>query len=99
MFKPGKGVRVTVDRDVATFLEDAMAELNEATYHHIHNDENAIDHLYVHFDWDKESDQYGEKATKSIELDNGNELRIALVATPKGDLKVDIREWYAADEG
>lgn len=98
MFKPGKGVRFTVDRDIAPFLEDRMGELNNAVYNHVHEEENAIEYLALNHGWDEESDVYGDKATSSIELDNDNQLRISLVVNARGTLKVDIREWYVVDE-
>lgn len=98
MFKPGKGVRVALDRDIAPFLEDAMSELNEATYNHVYTDMNALETLCNNYDWNDQNDQYGDKAVKVEDLANGNQLRVTLIIDPKGELKLDIREWYVADD-
>ena len=98
MLKPGKGLRADLadlSEGFVEFLYDQIAEVREAldTFFHDDSCKDITLELEQNYDWDREEDSFGKKAFASYG-DDVHEIRVTVIETPKGDLKLDIREWY-----
>jgi hypothetical protein len=95
MLRPGKGIRANLTEEFTDYLVEQLGELREAL-DTFNRDDECTDltlELEGNYDWDRIEDSYGKKAWTAYG-DNTHEIRVSVIETPKGDLKIDIREWY-----
>ena len=95
MMKPGKGLRADLSEGTIEFINDSIVEVGEALDIFFHDDTctDITVELESIYGWDREEDSYGKKAYAS-HGDDVHEIRVTVIETFKGDLKLDIREWY-----
>lgn len=100
---PGKGLHIQLTDDVADWLSDVAYAVYEAfgsSAAYIRTGEIAQElRSRLPDDWVYSQDSYGHKMTIAYELENGSELRVAVVVRPgTGSVHLDIRSWYDPEE-
>lgn len=95
-YRPGKGAHLILTEEVSDWMSDIMYKVYEVTGSsstNITSPEELRD-AFPEEDWRYEKDAYGHKMITAMELDEGQELRVAVILTPKGELRLDIRTWF-----
>ena len=99
---PGKGAHLVLNEMYQEFLARALEDIGNAYSDQAHDtDPKAVITLLTetlegdnrNFDWTLETDNFGIKAYASTPYKEG-ELRVTVVHTSRGELKLDIREWW-----
>lgn len=99
VLQPGKGFFGIASEDTLAFLAEALREVTEAYEEgggdagHDEEPKNILKALLSTDGWTAENDRFGKKAFKSIPVGEGA-YRVTLVLTAKGELKIDIRNWF-----
>jgi hypothetical protein len=97
---PGKGAHLVLNEEILSYIQRALEDINDM-YDDAQHDESPslvidglLDEEATHqCDWTEENDSFGRKAYASKQYKEG-ELRITVVLTKRGELKLDIREWF-----
>jgi len=95
---PAKGAHLELNDRYLAWLQERLVEIDES-----YSDEDCedkafgpiLDALLEYEGWTEEKDNFGRKVFASIGYKAG-ELRITVVHTKRGEIKLDIREWYEA---
>jgi hypothetical protein len=92
--KPLKGCHIVMQQRVMDFLCTTLEQVdkNYSDEMHEHKPKQVLDSLISLHGWTREKDDFGDKAFKVLDAAEG-ELRITVVLTKKGELKLDIRPW------
>jgi len=100
---PGKGAHLVLNEEILDFVRGTLEDINGVYSDEQHDESPALvidgllDGEIMHENtWTEENDNFGRKAYASKHYKEG-ELRITVVFTKRGELKLDIREWYQAD--
>lgn len=102
--KAGKGLQLHLTEDMIEWLTATMDEVrtafgSEATYIQLDEGEMALRARLGHVEgWFFESDKFGKRMVASYSEDgedSSDELRVAVIVTARGDLKLDVRTWYS----
>jgi hypothetical protein len=105
---PGKGVRAPLDAGLAQWLLSVHGQINQAFEYAMQkalqrgtsSQESLQDDLFGFLmnsstaGWEKESDQYGEKASIGIATSPKDTLYITVIITLSGKIAIDYRNWY-----
>lgn len=106
---PGKGVRVPLNADFATWLLSVHGQVNQAFEYARDravargktNPESVQDDIFSWLvntcDWEKESDQYGEKASIGFETSSKDTFYVTVIIALNGKISVDYRNWFTKD--
>jgi hypothetical protein len=105
---PRKGVQFALNDRALAWVQNALDEINEV-YSDSEHDSAPREILLkllelregnpeaeLMLEWSTSSDKYGEKVFTSLPFKNGqydDELRVTLVLTKNGELRLDIRMW------
>jgi hypothetical protein len=100
---PGKGAHLILNESVRDFVAQALADVGNVYSDQLH-DANPMAVITLlsdpddapRFKWVQEKDNFGTKAYVAMPYRDG-ELRVTVVLTKKGELRLDIREWFTKD--
>jgi hypothetical protein len=101
---PGKGVHFVLTGKYLNWLRDALHDVDVVYSDAAHNvqpeivvntmtDPESDEISEFELQWERVKDNFGTKAFVSIPYKDG-ELRVTVVLSKQGELKLDIREWY-----
>jgi len=92
---PAKGAHLELNEKYLAWMQGRLIEI-EAEY----SDENAdddkdavLDAMLEYEGWAEEKDNFGRKVFAATPYKEG-ELRITVVHTKRGEIRLDIREWF-----
>jgi hypothetical protein len=101
---PGKGVHFVLTEKYLGWLRDALHDVDVVYSDEAHDQQAEIvvntmtdpesDEISeFELTWERVKDNFGTKSFVSIPYKDG-ELRVTVVLSKQGELKLDIREWY-----
>jgi hypothetical protein len=98
---PGKGIHLVLNEEYRNFVARALEDIDQCYSDDMHDEDpqqvimalTSGDEDLALGKWGYEKDNFGVKAIARTPYKNG-ELRVTVVLTNKGELKLDIREWY-----
>jgi len=92
---PGKGAHLVLNAEILEFVREALTTVDKyySDEHHDNEPGIVIDDLLTEPGWSEEKDNFGRKAFTLMSYKEG-ELRVTVVHTKRGELKLDIREWF-----
>jgi len=92
--KPGKGVHIDLTQRNLNFLRSTLQHVAEIYSDELHDQKpkEILDYCKA-AGFEFEEDNFGKKVFKRIEASKGD-LRLTIILTKKGELKLDIRTWY-----
>jgi len=102
---PGKGAHIVLNEQILAFITEALEDVKKCYSDELHDDEpiTVLDQLMDPTvanradEWYKVKDNFGTKVFAKMPYKKG-ELRLTVVHTKQGDLKLDLREWYEPSE-
>jgi hypothetical protein len=105
---PGKGAHLVLNEQILAFVQDTLAEVRGFYSDEAHDvDPQAVLNGLLSlnettdrgdtFSWEEEKDNFGHKVLARMPYKKG-ELRLTVVLTKRGELKLDIREWFESDQ-
>lgn len=106
-FRAGKGFMGDAVYESVAFFKKAFAEIVEVFQTEFGpdgefdgdgwidqgNSKDLVNELIAKYGWEKEVDDFGYKAFKTLDW-QGGQYRVTLVLTSRGSLKVDVRSWF-----
>lgn len=97
-YRPGKGLRIPLDAGLADWLTEVMGniadEIEMAAKSRTAESAVVTEPEGELSDWESDSDKYGSKVSTSYDLESGGQVKVTVIATPEGKLRLDIREWF-----
>jgi hypothetical protein len=97
---PGKGVHAVLNQEVLDFVKACLEDIESCYSDEIHDSE-PIDVINTLKGWDRDEDEkwselkdnFGHKVFRIMPYKD-QELRVTVVLTKQGELRLDIRQWY-----
>jgi hypothetical protein len=96
---PGKGAHLVLNDAVLGFLSTALSDLADQYSDEVHDkDPKAVRNALLEegvptLIWTGVKDSFGDKVIAEMPYKKGA-LRVTLVLTRQGELRLDIREWF-----
>lgn len=97
---PGKGFRTDLNAVMASIFAGNMADLSDAFIIWMRPGSPTwlVDILGDEYGWDQSEDGWGRKATATVTLPDGGEIRTTVIQKSPEDINLDIRHWWQPKE-